>query len=177
MSQSLVRFVLVTAMILAVHLPPGYGQAASSQYYGYEAQYKVKVEFVRVRMRDGVELAARIARPDAEGRFPAIMGYLPYRRLTAFKPAPSGAGVRPQAACLRLLCRAGLCGNRLRRARDRQLSRIEPGHLRRRRKKRCLRDGRVDCRSALVHVERWGCGGCPTGEWCSGKWPSSSLRI
>ncbi len=85
MSQSLVRFVLVAAMILAVHLPPGYGQASSSQYYGYEAQYKVKVEFVRVRMRDGVEVAARITRPDAEGRFPAIMSYNPYRRLTVIK--------------------------------------------------------------------------------------------
>ncbi len=83
--KCLVRFVLVAAVILAVQLPPGYGQASSSQYYGYEAQYKVKVEFVRVRMRDGVEVAARIIRPDAEGRFPAIMGYTPYRGLTRFK--------------------------------------------------------------------------------------------
>ena len=85
MSQSLLRSVLVAAMILAVHLPPGYGQASSSQYYGYEAQYKVKVEFVRVRMRDGVEVAARITRPDAEGRFPAIMSYSPYRLLMRLK--------------------------------------------------------------------------------------------
>ena len=94
MSQSLVRFVLVTAAILAVPFQQIFGEnareaMAKGNYYGYEAQYKVKVEFVRVRMRDGVELAARIARPDAEGRFPAIMAYYPYRRLTILKPAPS----------------------------------------------------------------------------------------
>jgi putative CocE/NonD family hydrolase len=55
-----------------------------------QPRYRVKVDAaVRVRMRDGVELAARIARPDAEGKFPAIVGYTPYRRLTTFKPAPS----------------------------------------------------------------------------------------
>lgn len=36
---------------------------------------------VRVRMRDGVELNVRITRPDAPGRFPAILQYNPYRRL------------------------------------------------------------------------------------------------
>ena len=30
---------------------------------------RLKVEYVRVPMRDGVELAAKIVRPDAEGRF------------------------------------------------------------------------------------------------------------
>ena len=58
--------------------------------FGYqsEAKYKVKViPNVRVRMRDGVELAAKITRPDAEGKFPAIMSYNPYRRLTTLKPA------------------------------------------------------------------------------------------
>ena len=32
-------------------------------------------------MRDGVELAAKIVRPDAEGRFPGVMMYYPYRFL------------------------------------------------------------------------------------------------
>ena len=51
-----------------------------------EPKYKVKViPDVRVRMRDGAELAARITRPDAEGKFPAIMSYNPYRRLSGMK--------------------------------------------------------------------------------------------
>jgi putative CocE/NonD family hydrolase len=55
-----------------------------------DPKYKVKITAnARVRMRDGVELAARIARPDAEGVFPAIVGYTPYRRLMTFKPMPS----------------------------------------------------------------------------------------
>jgi uncharacterized protein len=39
----------------------------------------------RARMRDGVELGMVIARPDAPGRFPAIMAYNPYRTLTSVK--------------------------------------------------------------------------------------------
>src|SRR5688572_26080994 len=54
------------------------------------ALHKVKVlTDVRVRMRDGVELAVRITRPETEGKYPAILGYNPYRWLTRFKPAPS----------------------------------------------------------------------------------------
>jgi hypothetical protein len=45
----------------------------------YENQ--VRIDFVRVPMRDGVELCAKITRPDAPGAFPAIMEYNPYRRL------------------------------------------------------------------------------------------------
>lgn len=52
-----------------------------------EAKYKVKsIPDVRVPMRDGVELAAKITRPDATGKFPAIMEYNPYRRIA--KPLP-----------------------------------------------------------------------------------------
>jgi putative CocE/NonD family hydrolase len=51
---------------------------------------KVKVvPDVRVRMSDGVELGAKITRPDADGRFPAIVSYNPYRRLADIKRAPS----------------------------------------------------------------------------------------
>lgn len=39
----------------------------------------------RAPMRDGVELGMVIVRPDAPGRFPAIMMYSPYRILTAVK--------------------------------------------------------------------------------------------
>ena len=42
---------------------------------------QVRVEYVRVPMRDGVELCAKITRPEAAGSFPAIMEYNPYRRL------------------------------------------------------------------------------------------------
>src|SRR5687768_1297706 len=44
---------------------------------------------VRIRMRDGVALAVRITRPDAEGVFPAIMAYNPYRELTGLKAPTS----------------------------------------------------------------------------------------
>ncbi|MCL2640594.1 MAG: hypothetical protein FWD53_07110, partial [Phycisphaerales bacterium] len=41
------------------------------------------VRGVKVRMRDGVELNAKILRPKGtgggEGKFPAVMGYNPYR--------------------------------------------------------------------------------------------------
>lgn len=37
-------------------------------------------------MRDGIEIGTVIVRPDAPGRFPAIMQYSPYRILTAVKP-------------------------------------------------------------------------------------------
>ena len=50
-------------------------------------EFPVKViTGVRVRMRDGVDLNVRITRPDAEGRFPAIVEYNPYRRLGAALP-------------------------------------------------------------------------------------------
>ena len=53
----------------------------------------------RATMRDGVELGIVIARPDAPGRFPAIMSYNPYRTLTAVKSDHSdthpGRGVLP----------------------------------------------------------------------------------
>jgi uncharacterized protein len=53
-------------------------------------RYKVEVlPDVRVRMRDGVELAVRIIRPAAPGKFPAVMGYVPYRTLTGMKAARS----------------------------------------------------------------------------------------
>jgi uncharacterized protein len=46
----------------------------------------VRIDYTaRARMRDGVELGMVIVRPDAPGRFPAIMAYNPYRTLTAVK--------------------------------------------------------------------------------------------
>ena len=53
-----------------------------------EPKYKgrVKIAYMRVPMRDGVELGVKITGPDAEGQFPAIMEYNPYRRIR--KPTP-----------------------------------------------------------------------------------------
>ena len=54
-----------------------------------KAKYKVKImPDVRVAMRDGIELAAKITRPDASGAFPAIMEYNPYRRIGKPLPRP-----------------------------------------------------------------------------------------
>lgn len=49
-----------------------------------QPKYKVRTEAnVRVPMRDEVTLATDIYRPDAEGRFPAILVRTPYNRATA----------------------------------------------------------------------------------------------
>ena len=53
----------------------------------------IRIEFVRVAMRDGVELLAKITRPDVAGRFPGIMEYNPYRRLR--KPLPDSRDEYP----------------------------------------------------------------------------------
>ena len=59
-------------------------QAASGRRYAPAARYSVKtVRNALVPMRDGVRLAADITRPDADGSFPAIMGYSPYHKPTA----------------------------------------------------------------------------------------------
>lgn len=56
-------------------------QAASAQATQEPALFKVHKDFkVMVPMRDGVKLAADIQRPDAPGRFPAILGRTPYGR-------------------------------------------------------------------------------------------------
>ena len=49
-----------------------------------QPKYKVVVEAnVRIRMRDGVTLAADVFRPDAPGHFPAILARTPYGRASA----------------------------------------------------------------------------------------------
>jgi uncharacterized protein len=58
---------------------PHYDDAKLSQ-----PKYEVRTEAnVRVPMRDGVTLATDIYRPEAEGRFPAILVRTPYNRATA----------------------------------------------------------------------------------------------
>ena len=60
----------------------------------YENQ--IRIDYVRAPMRDGVELCAKITRPDAAGAFPAVMEYNPYRRLR--KPLPDYREEYPPAA-------------------------------------------------------------------------------
>ena len=46
----------------------------------------VSISYVRVAMRDGVEIGAKITRPSADGVFPAVMEYNAYRRLAGPLP-------------------------------------------------------------------------------------------
>lgn len=54
----------------------------------YMRPYKIKVlPALRIRMRDGVELAVKIIRPDAEGKFPTVLACSPYRILPILQAA------------------------------------------------------------------------------------------
>ena len=49
-------------------------------------KYKIQIDRqTRAVMRDGIELAVVVVRPDSPGTYPAIMSYNPYRTLTAVK--------------------------------------------------------------------------------------------
>ena len=51
------------------------------------ARYNVRVERnVAVPVRDGTKLMADLTRPDQDGRFPAILEYLPYRKDDVSQP-------------------------------------------------------------------------------------------
>ena len=58
-----------------------------------EMRYPIERETMQVAVRDGVRLFVEILRPDADGQFPAIVNYTPYRRSMT-----TGGGVK---ACLR----------------------------------------------------------------------------
>lgn len=67
-------------------------QAADSRQPVSKPKYKIRLDRnVRVGMRDGVEIAAVIVRPEAEGKFPAIVGYTPYRRVLQVRSSYSEA--------------------------------------------------------------------------------------
>lgn len=75
------KVLFLLAVTIFVFAPQSHAES-----HDVPVRYKIKVlPDVRVRMRDGVELAVRITRPDAEGRFPAVMSYNPYRSLTSLK--------------------------------------------------------------------------------------------
>jgi uncharacterized protein len=62
----------------------------SKRWSTSERQYGVVTEQnVRVPMRDGVELHATVFRPNAEGRFPAILGMHPYDPVAQWAPIAS----------------------------------------------------------------------------------------
>ncbi len=55
--------------------------ASAVKPFVYEPKYQVRVERnVRLPTRDGTTLCADLVRPDGEGRFPAIIEYIPYRK-------------------------------------------------------------------------------------------------
>jgi putative CocE/NonD family hydrolase len=56
------------------------------------AEYKVTIETVRVKMRDGVELATDIYRPQSEGKFPVLLERTPYDRTSESGMANELAG-------------------------------------------------------------------------------------
>ena len=71
-------FLLLFATLVSVSLA---AEPSGDPMAGTPYGDKLKVTYERVAMRDGVELATRIIRPDVEGRFPAVMIYYPYRFL------------------------------------------------------------------------------------------------
>lgn len=79
--------VLVIALMLSALIVPEITQAADSNLS--VAQYSVREVNRRVLMRDGIELAVRIIGPDVDGKFPAIMGYNPYRSIERLEAAAS----------------------------------------------------------------------------------------
>src|SRR5262245_46046735 len=55
--------------------------AAAAETVGMKPRYKVRLERnVQMPTRDGTKLSADLIRPDADGRFPAIIEYIPYRK-------------------------------------------------------------------------------------------------
>ncbi len=63
-------------------MKPNVSRSPGWRDYEYAPRYGIRIDAsVRVRMRDGVELGAKITRPDSEGRFPALVEYNPYRRI------------------------------------------------------------------------------------------------
>ncbi|MFC1868516.1 CocE/NonD family hydrolase [Thermodesulfobacteriota bacterium] len=56
---------------------------------GSSPMYKVKEEKdVHIKMRDGIRLAADIRRPDAQGKFPALLAMCPYSKEVQSLPLP-----------------------------------------------------------------------------------------
>jgi uncharacterized protein len=85
--RTVVAIAAITAMGPIVSEP---AVALSGAPVSTAAHYKVTVlPDVRVRMRDGIELSVRVTRPDADGKFPAVMAYNPYRTLINEKPPTS----------------------------------------------------------------------------------------
>src|SRR2546428_14056578 len=68
-------------LLLAVVKTMTQGDLEAGEPTVMEPKYKVRVERnVMVPTRHGARLAADLIRPDADGRFPAIIEYIPYRK-------------------------------------------------------------------------------------------------
>ena len=65
---------LVFVTFLSLVLVTAAHAASSPEYMG-----QLRVDTLRVPMRDGIELSVRVTRPDLDGKYPAVMIYYPYR--------------------------------------------------------------------------------------------------
>jgi len=67
-----------------------------------EEEYSLLIENdVRIKMRDGVEIAANVYRPDAAGKFPVIIAFGPYGKdniPVEYEPIDGDITVSPYAA-------------------------------------------------------------------------------
>lgn len=75
----LVLFTTAGAPLLADNQPAAHSVIRYDEHTLSQPLYKVHVDAnIRIPMRDGVTLAADVFRPDAPGRFPAILARTPY---------------------------------------------------------------------------------------------------
>jgi putative CocE/NonD family hydrolase len=71
---------LLGSALLGLAVVPADGRAADKPA-ALAPKYKVRVQrHVQIPTRDGTKLSADLIRPDADGRFPAIIEYIPYRK-------------------------------------------------------------------------------------------------
>jgi uncharacterized protein len=69
---------LLPLVLLGLTLP---APVRAAEKPGIAPKYKVRVErHVQVPTRDGTRLSADLIRPDRDGRFPAVIEYIPYRK-------------------------------------------------------------------------------------------------
>ena len=81
-----------TGTASAQNTPATPGATAQSRPVASQPAYRVIMEAnVRVPVRDGITLATDIYRPDAPGKFPAILVRTPYNRAGGNAQPPGGS--------------------------------------------------------------------------------------
>ena len=75
LNKFVIRGLILVASAVSVSTLSSYSLSAQPA-----AEYKLTIQTVRVKMRDGVELAADIYRPQSEGKFPVLLERTPYDR-------------------------------------------------------------------------------------------------